>query len=81
MTAKQQRKPLAFDVDRSPPAPNEAPARKSAQPSAVERQQVGARVPVAIYRQLKARAALEGVHVQDLVEAAITQFLATKSQS
>jgi predicted HicB family RNase H-like nuclease len=76
-----KRKPLAFDVDRSPPTPVETVARSPVQPQAVERQQVGARVPVSIYRQLKARAALEGVRVQDLVEAAITQYLAAKPQS
>jgi hypothetical protein len=43
-----------------------------------ERQQVGARVTKATYRQLKARAALQGgVTVQDLVEhQAIDEFLA-----
>jgi predicted HicB family RNase H-like nuclease len=40
-----------------------------------ERQQVGARVNKTIYRQLKARAAMEGVRVQDLVEKAIEEFL------
>jgi predicted DNA binding CopG/RHH family protein len=77
MTAKQ-RKPMTFDVDRSPPTTTETAARPSAAPPTVERQQVGARIPVAKYRQLKARAALEGVHVQTLVEQAIDQFLASR---
>ena len=68
------RKPLAFDIDRSPPATPRAPAAKA--PLAQERQQVGARVTSATYRQLKARAALQGVTVQTLVEQAITEFLA-----
>jgi hypothetical protein len=74
------RKPLAFDVDRSPavppvPAVPRAPVTKPAA-SPQERQQVGARVTAATYRQLKARAALQGVTVQTLVEQAITEFLA-----
>jgi len=70
------RKPLSFDVG-SGPAPR-APAAKPAPPPAAaqERQQVGARVTAATYRQLKARAALQGVTVQTLVEQAITEFLA-----
>jgi predicted DNA binding CopG/RHH family protein len=76
MTAK--RKPMTFDVDRSPPTPREAAAAPSAKPDAMERQQVGARIPASKYRQLKARAALEGVKVQTLVEQAIDQFLASK---
>jgi predicted DNA binding CopG/RHH family protein len=39
------------------------------------RQQVGARVTSATYRKLKARAALQGVTVQALVEQAIVEFL------
>jgi hypothetical protein len=78
MTAKA-RKPMTFDVDRSPPLPNETAATKPAASPPVERQQVGARIPVSKYRQLKARAALQGVRVQALVEQAIDQFLATNS--
>jgi predicted HicB family RNase H-like nuclease len=43
---------------------------------ATDRQQVGARVTKATYRQLKAQAALQGVTVQALVETAIDDFLA-----
>lgn len=60
------RKPLTFNVDRNPPPP------VSAQP----RQQVGARVTATVYRQLKAKAALQGVAVGALVEQAIAEFLA-----
>jgi len=38
--------------------------------------QVGARITKVKYRQLKARAALQGVTVQTLVEQAIAEFLA-----
>ena len=65
------RKPLTFDVDRSPRAPAESPRREKEQ-----RQQVGARVTTTVYRQIKARAALQGVTVQTLVEQAIAEFLA-----
>jgi predicted HicB family RNase H-like nuclease len=64
------RKPLTFDVDRSP--------AQSATPSAPasDRKQVGARIRAELYRELKARAARQGVKVQELVEAAIAEFLA-----
>jgi predicted HicB family RNase H-like nuclease len=39
------------------------------------RQQVGARVTATVYRQLKARAALQGVAVGTLVEQAISEFM------
>jgi hypothetical protein len=65
------RKPMTFSV--SGPAP--APA-SIARAEGAERQQVGARVTKATYRQLKARAALSGDTVQALVERAIDEFLA-----
>jgi hypothetical protein len=68
MAAK--RKPLTFDVDRSPRTTGETKESKG------QRQQVGARVTTGTYRQLKARAALQGVRVQTLVEQAIAEFLA-----
>jgi hypothetical protein len=40
-----------------------------------DRQQIGARVTTATYRQLKARAALQGVTVAALIEQAISEFL------
>ena len=76
------RKPMTFDVDRSPRTPVEqappTPAAKAAAPkiAAEDRQQVGARVTKVTYRQLKAQAALQGVTVQGLVEQAITEYLA-----
>jgi hypothetical protein len=66
------RKPLTFNVDRSPPSPVAA-----TQP----RQQVGARVTATVYRQLKARAALQGVAVGTLVEQAIAEFLSRGQSS
>jgi predicted HicB family RNase H-like nuclease len=67
--AATRRKPLTFDVDRSPRTTAESKAKSS------NAQQVGARVTSATYRQLKARAALQGVSVQSLVEQAIDEFL------
>jgi len=71
--AKAERKPLTFDEDRTPPtiaAVRQTPQGKE------PRQQLGARVTTATYRQLKARAALQGVTVATLVEQAISEFLA-----
>ena len=75
--ATSPRKPMTFDV--ATPA---AATASHASPVAIaraegaERQQVGARVTKATYRQLKARAALSGSTVQALVEQAIDEFLA-----
>ena len=49
-------------------------------PPKEQRQQVGARISAKTYRQLKARAALEGRKVQDLVELAIEKFLAEQPE-
>jgi hypothetical protein len=73
MPAKE-RKPMTFSMN---PTPAAAPPPVSiAKAEGVERQQVGARVTKSTYRQLKARAALAGASVQDLVEQAINEFLA-----
>jgi hypothetical protein len=84
--AKPERKPMTFSVAApSPiPAPPSAPEQATlpsvtkaaaTKADATERQQVGARVTKATYRQLKSRAALSGETVQTLVEQAITEFL------
>jgi predicted DNA binding CopG/RHH family protein len=72
------RKPMTFDIDRSPPTPAELAAKPTATAPTTTppRKQVGARISTMTYRQLKARAALDGVPVQDLVEKAVEQFLA-----
>jgi hypothetical protein len=66
-----QRKPMTFDMN----AAQRVPAQVS-RAEGSERQQVGARVTKATYRQLKSHAALHGVTVQALVEQAIDEFLA-----
>ena len=71
MSTKTERKPMTFAVAPSAAAP--APIKRA---ETAERQQVGARVTKATYRQLKARAALTGATVQALVEQAIDEFLA-----
>ena len=68
--ATKPREPMRFNI----PAAT-APA-SIARAERAERQQVGARVTKASYRQLKARAALSGATVQALVEQAIDEFLA-----
>ena len=68
------RKPLVFDVDAAP-ASRTSDAAEAA-PVSQARKQVGARVDDAVYRKLKAHAALRGVKVQELVQQAITEFLA-----
>lgn len=71
--AATKRVPLDFKtIETLPPPLSSAAAVPS---DKEERQQVGARVKTTIYRQLKARAAMEGVKVQDLVEQAIIGFL------
>lgn len=72
----KQRKPMTFDIDRSPTTVKGIGKSKPQQ----ERQQVGARIPTMLYRKLKARAGLEGVRVQDLVEQAIRQFMSEPRQ-
>jgi hypothetical protein len=70
--ATKPRKPMNFTI-----TPEPAPAPVSIVRAAdADRQQVGARVTKASYRQLKARAALSGVTVRTLVEQAIDEFLA-----
>jgi len=77
------RKPLNFNIDTSEPVPQVTPITgqravkaKAAPQDNEERQQVGARIRAKTYRQLKARAALEGRKVQDLVELAVEEYLA-----
>ena len=74
--AKSERKPMTFTVPEAAPQPAPAAPAAIARAPDAERQQVGARVTKASYRQLKARAALAGVTVQALVEQAIDEFLA-----
>lgn len=52
----------------------------NSQPVRTDLQHVGARVPREQYRRLKARAALDGVSVQTLVEQAIDQLLTGAAQ-
>jgi hypothetical protein len=66
--ARAQRKPLIFEEDRGPAV---SPAKAASD----HRQQIGARVTQTTYRQLKARAALQGMTVATLIEQAIDEFL------
>lgn len=75
------KKPLSFNMDSADlPAPNQPTKTASAKPepqgaSDVERKQVGARIPVTLYRKLKAHAALKGIAVQETVEIAVADYL------
>jgi hypothetical protein len=74
------RKPLNFSLDNAEPVRPAVSTSRGArtQPEAEkeQRQQVGARIKATTYRQLKARAALEGRKVQELVELAVERYLA-----
>jgi hypothetical protein len=90
MTTKP-RAPMKFTLDANStpdlaePAPAAMPnaseplAMSKGKSSNVDRQQVGARVTKATYRQLKAMAALRGEAVQTLVEQAINDFLSKQT--
>jgi len=68
---------MSFDVNRSPRTSEEVKQKGVEKQETEEgRQQVGARFRKSVYRQLKARAALQGGKVQDLVEQAINEYLA-----
>jgi hypothetical protein len=76
------RKPLNFDLSNAAepvPAAASRPANQDGRPKE-QRQQVGARIRAKTYRQLKARAALEGRKVQDLVELAVEKYLAEQPE-
>ena len=74
------RKALTFDIDRSPvpsvPAPAPKSTPKPSRQAEEPRQQLGARVTADVYRQLKVRAAMRNVKIQDLLEQAIIEYLA-----
>jgi hypothetical protein len=77
------RKPLNFDLSNAAePVPAAAASRPANQDDRTkeQRQQVGARIRAKTYRQLKARAALEGRKVQDLVELAVEKYLAEQPE-
>jgi hypothetical protein len=78
--AKTERKPLTFSEDDTGVTVQEErntgrPTHRAKKPPPEQRQQLGARVTTSTYRQLKARAALQGVTVATLVEQAIAEFL------
>ena len=43
------------------------------------RQQLGARIPLDLYKRLKVKAVMEGVLIQDLVERAVRELLERES--
>jgi len=75
------KKPLSFSLDDAPPASPVSGPKSRPQPAPdVERKQVGARIPVTLYRKLKAHAALKGEAVQVTVEAAVADYLSRQTE-
>lgn len=80
------KKPLTFSLDDQSPAPlRVAPSvstkSRAQETDSVERKQVGARIPMSLYRKLKAHAALKGETVQITLEAAVTDYLNRHAES
>jgi hypothetical protein len=72
------KKPLTFSLDEPPLESVAKPIAAKPGPAgkpAVGRKQVGARIPIPLYRQLKAHAALRGEPVQTILEAAVADYL------
>ena len=75
------RKPMTFDIDAVPKTARVPLPSAAAEGGATElRKAVGARVPVGLYREAKARAALAGITVQEVVEVALRDYLAKTKQ-
>ena len=75
------RKPMTFDIDDAPKTTRVPPPSAAAESGAIEpRRAVGARVPVSLYREAKAHAALAGITVQEVVEVALRDYLAKTKQ-
>lgn len=76
------KKPLTFNFDETDQPVVVKPKPSKAAPLEVddtERKQVGARIPMALYRKLKAHAALRGQTVQVAVEVAVTDYLSSNA--
>ena len=78
--AKAERKPLTFEEDRTPPGSGGRRVSNRDHRAKEQRQQLGARVRATTYRQLKARAALQGVTAAALVEQAISEVSRQSSE-
>lgn len=77
------RKPMTFDIDDVPKAARVPPPPPpvAGESGATElRKAVGARVPVGLYREAKAHAALAGITVQEVIEVALRDYLAKTEQ-
>jgi len=72
------KKPLTFNLDEADQSVVAKSKPGEAAPPEADhtvRKQVGARIPMALYRKLKAHAALRGQTVQVAVEVAVTDYL------
>ncbi len=74
---KPPRTPLVVDLDSSALSKPRVARDVTVTPKLpqVPRQQLGARIPVDVYKRLRMRAVMEDVLVQELIERAIVEFL------
>lgn len=74
---KPPRTPLVVELDSFAPSKPEVAKDVTVAPKLpqVPRQQLGARIPVDVYKRLRMRAVMEDVLVQELIERAIVEFL------
>ena len=73
---KASRTPLKFDLDASAVSEEELVRAAAVVPKPiVDRKQLGARIPVDLYKRLKLRSVREDTLIQDLIEQAIEQFM------
>ena len=68
-----KRAPMTFDVETPKAKPAAAQPQKATE---AERKLVATRIPPDLYRQAKARAALDEVSIQEIVETALREFIA-----
>lgn len=71
---------LVLDLDAAALSQTEAARAVTAipdppKPPQIPRQQLGARIPVDVYKRLRLRAVMEDMLIQELIERAIVEFL------
>jgi hypothetical protein len=86
--ATKPREKLNFDLGQAQPAPQSPPPvqppKPKATPKIVEampRKAVATRLPTDLYRQAKARAALDDVTIQAVIESALRAYVANAGTS
>jgi NRPS condensation-like uncharacterized protein len=71
--ATTKRAPMTFEDPKKTPAPAAMPVVKVE--GAAARKTVATRLPPDLFRQAKARAAMEEVTIQDIIERALREFI------